>query len=222
MRKKDVKMFGDAIAEGMSIRYEREMASNAESAMCSEEHKAAILEIVAIGHTIEQRMGRRRLLAILVAAALLLLAGCTAFVYRNKIGSFVENVFDEYVNVDLPDSDNNSLTKIEHVYTLSYVPEGYVLIDQVADEVSVYYLYSNAQGNNLTYNQYPLGSSTSIGIHNGGEDATVIKHNNREIYVRNTKKGIKYVWVDDNYLFTIAISQSIDDEELIKILDGIE
>ena len=222
MRKKDVKTFGDAIVEGLSIRYEREMAGNAESAMCSDEHKAAMLEIVAVGHTIEQRMGRRRLLAILVAAALLLLAGCTAFVYRNKIGSFVENVFDEYVNVDLPDSDNNSLTKIEHVYTLSYVPEGYVLIDQVADEVSVYYLYSNAQGNNLTYNQYPLGLSISIGIHNDGGEATVFKHNNREIYIRNTEKLKHIVWVERGYVITVTIPQSIDDEELIKILDGIE
>ena len=221
MRKKDVKTFGDAIAEGLSIRYEREMAGNAESAMCSDEHKAAMLEIVAIGHTIEQRMGRRRLLAILVAAALLLLAGCTAFVYRNEIGSFVENVFDEYVNVDLPDSDNNSLTKIEHVYTLSYVPEGYVLTEESIVDIGVMYIYTNEFSEQIVFDQ-SISDFSNVGIHNDGGEATVFKHNNREIYIRNTEKLKHIVWVERGYVITVTIPQSIDDEEVIKILDGIE
>ena len=221
MRKKDVKTFGDAIAEGMSIRYEREMAGNAESAMCSDEHKAAMLEIVVVGHTIEQRMGRRRLLAILVAAALLLLAGCTAFVYRNEIGSFVENVFDEYVNVDLPDSDNNSLTKIEHVYTLSYVPEGYVLTEESIVDIGVMYIYTNEFSEQIVFDQ-SISDFSNVGIHNDGGEATVFKHNNREIYIRNTEKLKHIVWVERGYVITVTISQSIDDEEVIKILDGIE
>lgn len=221
MRKKEVKTFGDAIAEGLSIRYEREMAGNAESAMCSDEHKAAMLEIVVVGHTIEQRMGRRRLLAILVAAAILLLAGCTAFVYRNKIGSFVENVFDEYVNVDLPDSDNNSLTKIEHVYTLSYVPEGYVLTEESIVDIGVMYIFTNEFSEQIVFDQ-SISDFSNVGIHNDGGEATVFKHNNREIYIRNTEKLKHIVWVERGYVITVTIPQSIDDEEVIKILDGIE
>ena len=222
MRKKDVKTFGDAIAEGLSIRYEREMAGNAESAMCSDEHKAAMLEIVVVGHTIEQRMGRRRLLAILVAAALLLLAGCTAFVYRNEIGAFVENVYEEYINVELPENDNY-LDEIESVYILSYIPEGYELSNSMTNSVLVRHIYSNEDGELLVFDQ-SLKCDSNIGLDNNGDVAEVFEHNNIEIYVKSVGDGTKnnYLWYDDNYVMTIIASKTITKDEIVKIIDGIE
>ena len=79
MYKKDVRLLGKAIVEGISIKFEQELANSTESVLCSEEHKAAMLEIIEIGQAIERRMGKKRLIAILVAAALLAVVSAAVY-----------------------------------------------------------------------------------------------------------------------------------------------
>ncbi len=221
MYKKDVRLFGKAIVEGLSSKFEQELANSTESVLCSEEHKAAMLEIIATGKAIEQRMGKKRLIAILVAATLLLFAGCTAYVYRNEIGSFVENIYEEYVNVELPE-DDNVLTEIEHAYTLSYIPDGYVLTDEIAIDAWIMYQYTNDREEIIEFNQYPMGATIDIGIDNDNGDVEVIKYENVEIYIRATEKKKHYVWYDEDYAFTLTCSKEVERDEVLKIIDGME
>ena len=221
MYKKDVRLFGKALVEGLSIKFEQELANSTESALCSEEHKAAMLEIIATGKAIEQRMGKKRLIAILVAAALLLLAGCTAYVYRNEIGSFVENIYEEYVNVELPE-DDNVLTEIEHAYTLSYIPDGYVLTDEIAIDAWIMYQYTNEREEKIKFNQYPMGATIDIGIDNDNGNVEVIKYENVEIYIRTTEKKNHCVWYDEGYAFTLTCSKELGRDEVLKIIEGME
>lgn len=221
MLKNDARLFGEAIFEGLSIKFEQELANSTESALCSETHEASILEIIATAKAIEQRISKKRLIAILVAAALLLFVGCTAFVYRNQIGSFVEHIYEEYVNVELPDGGEDPITEIEHAYTLSYVPEGYVLTDEIADEFFVFYTYSNSLEEIITYQQYPLGSSVSIGIDNDMDDVVVVAHNELEIYIRTTETTKHCVWSDGKYTIQLVFPVYMSENEIFKIIDGI-
>lgn len=221
MYKKDVRLFGKALVEGLSIKFEQELANSTESALCSEEHKAAMLEIIATGKAIEQRMGKKKLIAILVAAALLLLAGCTAYVYRNEIGSFVENIYEEYVNVELSEDGDSLLAEIEHVYTLTYVPEGYDLVENIVDNVGVRYMYVNGSGEKIIFDQ-SIKNSTSIGIDNDDGKAEVIKYKNLEIYLRTTDDKKHYVWCDENYAIKLVCFESLSQAEILKIIDGME
>ena len=222
MYKKDVRLFGKALVEGLSIKFEQELANSTESVLCSEEHKAAMLEIIATGKAIEQRMGKKKLIAILVAAALLLLAGCTAYVYRNEIGSFIETFYEEYVNVDFVNDDKNTVSTIEEVYELTYIPEGYVLADRAVSDASVSTIYYDESGNLIMLDQCPLGASNNIIIDNDTDNVAVIDHNGTEIYVRATEKTTTYIWLDEKYLLTIICSNELIENEVLKTIEGIK
>lgn len=221
MYKSEAKLFGMAVVAGLSNRYEKELAENTESPRCSEAHMSAMLEIIEIGKAIERRIGKKRLIAVLVAAALLLLVGCTAYVYRNKIGSFVENIYEEYVNVELPEDGDSLLAEIEHVYTLTYVPEGYDLVENIVDNVGVRYMYVNGSGEKIIFDQ-SIKNSTSIGIDNDDGKAEVIKYKNLEIYLRTTDDKKHYVWYDENYAIKLVCFESLSQVEILKIIDGME
>lgn len=221
MLKNDARLFGEAIFEGLSIKFEQELANSTESALCSETHEASILEIIATAKAIEQRISKKRLIAILVAAALLLFVGCTAFVYRNQIGSFVEHIYEEYVNVELPDGGEDPITEIEHAYTLSYVPEGYVLTDEVIKSVMVRYIYENEAGEQIIFDQRP-NSGISIGVDYSGENAEVLEYNGVEIYLRATDKKKHFVWSNEDYAIKLVCAKTLSQEEILKIINEIQ
>lgn len=221
MNRNDAKLFGEAIAEGVLNKFERELAGNTESAGCSEAHEAAMLEIIATSKAIEQRMGRKRFVAILVAAALLLLVGCTAYVYRNQIGSFIETFFENSVNIGFADEEKNDISTIEEVYELTYIPEGYNLTEKIINDAMVAYTYYDENQNCIWFDQYPLGVSTSIGIDNDTDNASVLELNGIEVYVRVNANTRHYVWKDDKYLMTLVCPTMISEEEALKIIDEI-
>lgn len=221
MYKNDAKLFGDAVLNGIINRFERELADNTESAGYSEAHEAAMLEIIATSKAIEQRMGKKRLIAILVAAALLLLVGCTAYVYRNQIGSFVETFFENSVNIGFADEEKNDITTIEEVYELTYIPEGYTLKEKHISEVNVTFTYYDKEQNVVWFDQCPLGASNNFVLDNDTQDASVFEHNGIEIYVRLNTKTRHYFWENDKYAMSLTCSTSISQDEILKIIDGI-
>ena len=220
MYKNDAKLFGEAVLNGIINRFDRELANNTESDLCSEEHKAAMLDVMLKAQSVERRINKKRLIAIIVAAALLLV-GCTAYVYRNEIGSFVENIYKEYVKIELPEDGDSLLAEIEHVYTLTYVPEGYDLVENIVDNVGVRYMYVNGSGEKIIFDQ-SIKNSTSIGIDNDDEKAEVIKYKNLEIYLRTTDYKKHYVWYDENYAFKLVCFESLSQAEILKIIDEME
>ena len=221
MYKSEARLFGMAVVAGLSNRYEKELAENTESPRCSEVHTSAILDIVSKAIAVEHSHAKRRLIAILVAAALLLLVGCTAFVYRNEIGSFVEHVYEEYINIELPENDDKVLTEIEHAYTLSYIPERYILTDEIVNSVFVKYIYEIELGERIIFEQ-SLKSISNIGIDNESVDAEVFEYQDIEIYIRTSEMKKHYVWYDEDYVFTLICPKDLDQDEILKIIDGMK
>lgn len=221
MYKSDARLFGLAVVAGLSNRYEKELAENTESPRCSEVHTSEILDIVSKAIAVEHSHAKRRLIAILVAASLLLLVGCTAFVYRNEIGSFVEHVYEEYINIELPDNGEGLPTEIEYAYTLSYMPEGYILTDEVIEFDWVRYEYMNDLGEKIIFEQMPK-SISNIGVDNDGGDADVFMYRGVEIYLRTTEKKKHYIWAKDNDAFSIICIKTLSQDEILKIIDGME
>lgn len=232
MYKSDIKLFGDAVLNGIINRFEKEVSRNQENDLCSEAHKEVLCDLIRQSCVDEKRRSKIRLIAALVAAALFLV-GCAAYVYRNEIGSFVETVFEEYVNVGFSDvkgdvsfngkeNNDNYATEIEEVYELSYVPAGYELIDLFINDTYVAYTYGNDNGSVILFDQCPLGVSYSIGIDNDLDDVTVIEHNGIEYYARSTGIMVHYVWHDEDYAMVLDVPSEISQDEVFKIIDKIK
>ena len=215
-------LFKRAILEALSQKYEQELAGCREDAKCSREHYLRVSEIT--GSPLVQVMGKRRSLrrtfvAVLIAAALLL-AGCTAYVYRNAIKDFFEEVYDTHIKVSYSGEQIDNELYIKEFYSLSYVPEGYQLVREVKNEVCVRYIWESKSGDTLVFQQSLINESDFF-LDSDTEDMQCIEYNGVFVYLRSVDNLWIYLWNDGKYGMYIDSDQKLSDDELEKIIDGI-
>ena len=215
-------LFKSAILEALSQKYEQELAECREDAKCSKEHYLRISEITGLPLARvmgKQRSLRRTFVAVLIAAALLL-AGCTAYVYRNTIKEFFEEVYDTHIKLSYSGEQTDNELYIKEFYSLSYVPEGYQLVREVKNEVCVRYIWESKSGDTLVFQQSLINESDFF-LDSDTEDMQCIEYNGVFVYLRSVDNLWIYLWNDGKYGMYIDSDQKLSDDELEKIIDGI-
>lgn len=215
-------LFKRAILEALSQKYEQELAGCQEDAKCSKEHYLRISKITGI--PLARVMGKRRsirrtFVAILIAAALLL-AGCTAYVYRNAIKDLFEEVYDTHIKVSYSGEQTDNELYIKEFYSLSYVPEGYQLVREVKNGVCVQYIWESQTGNTLVFEQTLIKESDYF-IDSDVENMLCTEYNGISVYLRSNNNVWLYLWNDGKYAMSIDSEQKLSDEVLERIIDGI-
>ena len=89
MDKTNEELFKQAINEALTNKFQRMADACDEEIVCSRRHRKAMRAIVS-GKTPRKPLSTK-MIAILVAAAVLLLAGC-AIIYRDEIREFITNI----------------------------------------------------------------------------------------------------------------------------------
>ena len=211
-----------AILEGMSQKYEEEMALNEENADCSKRHYVKMQRILKLHGTnvINMNFNKRTLIAILIAAALLL-AGCSVYVFHEAIFDFIEEIYDDYIRVSYDADLESDEEKIENIYEVHYVPVGYEIKENVANPGMVYYMWENSAGEIIVFKQFNLSDSEFLLDGEQGE-TTVFEHNQLKIYCRKIDDSYHYIWSDGEYTLVINSSVKWDKNEIIKIIDNLE
>ena len=123
MDKSNLELFKQALNEAVSNKFDKMADECTEELVYSEKHKLAMRTIV-YGKTDNKRSlspRMRRIIAILVAAALLL-TSC-GIIFRNEI----REIFEEFFVKLTYESNEESQQILEEVYCLGYVPKGYDL-----------------------------------------------------------------------------------------------
>lgn len=216
MDKSNLELFKQAVNEGLSNKFDSIVQGCTEEITYSDRHKIAMQTLV-YGKTNNRRTlspKMRRIIAILVAAALLL-TSC-GIIFRNEIREFFREFY-----VKLNYSDSNAIdTEIEEIYQLTYVPEGYFLIDEIYNITITHYVYADNDGNKLYFDQRLLNSSIFI-IDSESGYSKIDNIEGYEIYYRRTKENYIYVYNDRKYSMQIKSNMSLSNQELISILDGI-
>ena len=216
MEKSNSELFKQAINEGLSNKFDNIVQECTEEITYSDKHKLTMRTII-YGKTNNKRTlspKMRRIIAILVAAALLL-TSC-GIIFRNEIREFFREF---YVRLNYSDNDSE-VKEIEAVYKLTYLPEGYYIKEERVTPVSVYYHFTNKNDNNIWFDQSVLnGTVFFVDIENGYTKIQNIQ--NYEVYYRYTDKNHFYVWNDGKHAIRIKSSIKISTEEMILIINGI-
>ena len=214
--KTNQELFKQALVEGINRRLDREIAACDEEIAYSRRHIKNMARIVR-GKEIKKPLNRK-MIAILVAAAILLLAGC-AIIYRNEIREFVSKVYESFVDLRFDEGENYSQT-IEETYELTYLPDGYTLEKSVTNRMGVEYLFVNADDNHIRFIQRPIdAASFSVDIEHG--DYNVINIGEYEIYYRQTDGINYYLWNDGKYAMQLYVSNELPEKTLMLIINGI-
>ena len=223
MKKKDLSeeraLFCQALREGLARKFEAELAQCPETIQCSEEHLRKMNEIIE-GHARAVRLARlkRRIAAAMVAAALLVLTACAAYVYRREIKKLFVKVYETSIEL-FYDDEAMPDKMISEYYTLSYVPEGYELTEKVRLPSAGSETWNTADGEFIILQQFVWdGASYSIDSETG--ETSIITHGTIEIYYRGTQLHT-YVWNNGTYSFMLSTSAMLTNDEIGLIIDGL-
>jgi len=210
-------LFKQALVEGVNRRIDRELAACEEEVVFSRRHIKAMNRIIN-GKTPAKPINRK-MVAILVAAAILLLAGC-AIIYRDEIRGFITDFREFFVEIKFDEGSNDSRI-IEDVYELTYVPEGYELIDENSYFNAVQYIFEDSNGNKIKFTQRPLdNSSFMVDIEHDYDNSMRIGQ--YEIYYRYTNTTYSYIWNDGKYALNIYSSEFLSEDIIKAIISGIK
>lgn len=215
MDKSNLELFKQAISEGLSDRFDNIVDNCTEAIVCSEKHKLAMRTIVygkvGTGRTMSPKM--RKIIAILVAAALLL-TSC-AVIFRNEIREIFEEFF---VKISCSNSEDGQV--IEEVYQLGYLPEGYSLSAENIRPIRAQYKFTNENGDYIWFEQKCI-DGTDFYVDNEEEYSRIEEIRSLEVYYRYTNKKHVYIWNDGKYSFKLSSTTAISNDETILLLEGL-
>lgn len=220
MDKTNEALFKQAINEALTNKFQRMADACDEEIVCSRRHRKAMRAIVS-GKTPRKPMTpvNRRVVAVLIAAVLLLLAGC-AIIYRDEIREFVTEVREFFVKVTFDEGEQES-REIEEIYELTYIPEGYSLEEEYITRMRVEYVFIDSDNNYVRFTQRSLDAS-SFSIDSEHSDNTIIEVENYTIYSRIAGNMHYYLWNDGKYALKLISAIELTDEELLSIINGLK
>ena len=216
MDKTNEALFKQAINEALTNKFQRMADACDEEIVSSRRHRKAMRAIIS-GKTPRKPLSTK-MIAILVAAAILLLAGC-AIIYRDEIRGFITNIREIFIELRFEEGEQES-RNIEDIYELTYIPEGYALEKENIYKTSVRYVFTNSDNNSIRFIQQPLDSG-SFSVDSEHSDTVLIEIEEYTIYSRKTGNMYYYLWNDGKYALQINSSEPLSDKELLSIINGI-
>lgn len=217
MDKGNLELFKQAISEGLSEKLDSVVNSYTDEIVCSEKHRLAMRTIV-YGKAETKRTWspkKRRIIAILVAAALLL-TSC-AVIFRNEICEIVGEFFAKYVY----SGDETGMETIEEVYELTYLPEGYYFEDQSIRPLRIQWIYVDKNNNYIEFEQRILDRSDfTVNSEKGYSKIEEIEK--YSIFYRYTETFHSYIWNDEKYSLNLRSNLKLSNEDIELIIQGIK
>ena len=217
MDKTNEELFKQAINEALTNKFQRMADACDEEIVCSRRHRKAMRAIVS-GKTPRKPLSTK-MIAILVAAAVLLLAGC-AIIYRDEIREFITNIKEFFVEIKFDEGENDS-QNIDEIYELTYIPEGYSLKEQNINRMGVHYIFTNFDSKRIKFIQRSL-DAPSFYIYSEHSDNTIIEIENYTIYSRIAENMHYYLWNDGKYALKLISTIELTGEELLSIINGLK
>ena len=216
MDKSNLELFKQALAEGVSNKFDSIANCCTDEIVCSDRHALAMRTII-YGKVESRRylsLNMRRIIAILVAAALLL-TGC-GIIFRNEIREIIR---ESFIKLTYSEQSNTGAV-IEEIYEFTYVPEGYYLDSSIITPTMVRNVYVDSQGNQIRFDQCPANSSNfQIDSEHGYTD--YLNVDNNKVYYRQTLEHNYYLWNDGKYFIEIVSSKAISIDEFLLLIEGV-
>ena len=149
------------------------------------------------------------ILAIIVAFTGLMSVSAT----RTPFVEFIKKVFPQFNEVTLSDEATPPVERIETEYTLTNLPEGYEIDTYQKDDLGIFSVWKNKNGDEIVLIQDLLDSNFSIDT----------EHTYEELYINDYQAyyyASQLTWTDGVYWFTLGITNG-DKIELIELSKNI-
>lgn len=225
-KKTEKNLLRDAFVDAMLREVDRDLEKCEESPICSPEHYKRMSEIVGFDVTKPRRKPkistRTKIAIAIIAAAIVALTSCVAAIYHRQIGNFMEKFYKDHIEVWFDNEEaNQPPEEIKDVYTLTYLPEGFKLIDKKANTIRVRNTYFNESGNKIIFEQNIFDSTSNI-LDSENGNSYIKLNNNIEIYYREIENKYYYKWTDTLYIFSLSTSHEFSLIELQNLINNMQ
>ena len=159
----------------------------------------------------------RRIAALIIVTMLLASLAVTAVAFRKELKSFFVEVFDSFTWLTSVPEEEAPET-IEKVYTISTVPDGFVLIDESCNEKIAQTLWFR-DSDMLCLEQAVIGGSVGADMENAEQSITKVG----EFEAFKTYKNNLYslTWSDGEYVFCIVCADTVPFDKILEMAEGL-
>ncbi len=157
---------------------------------------------------------KRKLIACIIAAALLLFA--TACAFYEPILNYFQEVFGTFTKFS---TDEDVDQVIEETYVPQYIPEGYTKTSQSNNKIAVSITWENGEDKIIYYQNPGNKESTLVDTENSEYSALSIKEQTYHCYFKNNT--YIFLWENDHYSFKLKCYDTLSLDEIKKILGSV-
>lgn len=214
-KRENARLFADALIEAFDRKFNDALLSSADTSVPNN----SIISFEREYRRLLSSKRRRRVMLIAAVLAVLMLCGCTVYVYRERIAEFlIEHT--PVSTVVISEAKNVVLPEVVPCYGLSYVPEGYKLVERKPHYVNARTEWQNEEGNTIEFKQFLANSP--VFYNNKGDAVREIEHNGRTILCISANYNYySYLWENGSYFLSIASSIPLPEDELLRMIDSI-
>lgn len=157
-------------------------------------------------------------MAVLVAVIALLVAGTMSVsAIREPALKIIMEIFDTHIDMHF---EGQTTSVIAEEYELTWLPEGFEMVDKSVSEVDVITTYRNNNGNEIQLWQ-TITQDTSAHSDNEQGEVKTIYVNDKEVLVNMGEKSSFATWLEDGYLMDIIYQGNIGEDTMIKMIKNI-
>ena len=208
------KAISDSIVKASLNRIDNKLKNCKEDASISIAQAKRMSDVLGIN--VHWRPSAKKIIAILVAAAILALAGC-GIIYRNEIRKFIINVYETFFDVRF--ENDNHLNQDNIKYELKYVPDGYVLNSNLSEED--YFLYENAQNDRLELFIYRLDTTIAKFDNEHEKNNIMLELDVGTVLKHVSSSRITYMWNDGYKMLVLKTKLALPQNEAEMIIHNI-
>lgn len=162
--------------------------------------------------------------AVAIVAMIILLLGFSlnTAAAKQSLVRFVVTVYENYTNFffDVEEKEPDIPKTIEEKYTITAVPEEYMLSSTNELEVLHQLIWTNEKGENILFSQYIL-QKVSLTLMTGDSPYKYIKIGPYTAFYSTKRNMQTVIWDNGKYLFTIKCTTSIPYKDLIHIAESV-
>lgn len=169
-----------------------------------------------------KRIPLRMLVAVIVTAIIAVsAAAATVGALREAILGFITNGQDMFANIRA-DVDMDAPETLETLYEMTWVPEGYEVVEEVSLDTWHYIYYENGE-DYIRFGQWTLGGYNTNYDNEGLEivDARIGSYDG--LWMKGGTSAV-FVWKMDDYIFEVRTvdNQHIDEETVRKMVQSVK
>lgn len=214
--KGDLRLLKRAMIEATCETYDEQCRSLPVPSV-SRRHKR---RLAAMGVPVSSFPIKHRLIAALVAA-LLLLTGCAVF--HEAIRGLWLRFYDGFLQVSGVMDDTDMPKTIEKLYEPTYLPEGFAETERIwVTDVRCEIIYQPTDCSlYLCYSQQVI-KGNNFAINTDKATVSTLTTGSFEIMKVEGKVFTSYTWKNSEYLFYIQTPLSMEDEEVLRLIDSLQ